>query len=98
MAKRPIVLLCRGSDCRKRRKKRSALVDALRPVATIEEVGCQDICDGPVAGTLVEGTLEWFREVDGEKARRALVELLVGGKLARPLRKRRVAKRAGRRR
>lgn len=98
MGRKPVVLVCRGSDCRKRRKKRAALIEALAGVARVEEVGCQDICDGPVAGVVYNGTLEWFREVDGGKSRRALVTLVAGGELTRLLRRRRVRKRAGQRR
>jgi hypothetical protein len=90
------MLLCSGSSCKKRPKKHKALLKSLRDVATIEDVGCQDICHGPVAGMTLKGRIEWFERLDTKKSREALVEFVTQGKLGKPLKKRRVKKRAGR--
>ena len=44
--------------------------------ATVKLVGCQDVCQQPVAGTRVDGRLEWFGGLDKAKRQRALVDLL----------------------
>jgi hypothetical protein len=44
--------------------------------ATVKLVGCQDICQQPVAGTRVGDRLEWFGGLDKRKRQAALVELL----------------------
>jgi hypothetical protein len=94
----PTVLLCAGGDCGKERKARARIVDALDGHARVRDVRCQKICDGPVVGLEVDGQLEWFEEVDSGKARRALVTWADEGRLKRPLKKRRVKKRAGKQR
>ena len=97
---RPVVYLCKGSDCRGGPRK--ALVAELRPVADVRDVRCQSICKGPVAGIEVADRLEWFARVRSGKARRAVAALAVsGGRVALAdlrgrLAKRRVPKRAGR--
>jgi len=92
---RPIVFVCRGSSCR-RHKACEDLRDCLATVAELTDVRCQRVCDGPVVGTDVDGSLEWFKRMDSEKAQRHLVDLVAGsGRLRRSLKKRRVAKRAG---
>lgn len=95
MAK-PLVYVCEGSDCREERRALRKLLEALEGVARVERVRCQKICDGPVAGTEVDGTLEWFEELDSRKRREALIALLEEGELRRRLAKRRVGKRRGR--
>lgn len=75
MSHRPTVLICRGSRCR-HAKRYEELAQALAPVADLTDVRCQKICKGPVAGVQVSGTLEWFRRLDSEKARRQLVALV----------------------
>ncbi|MEZ5421454.1 MAG: hypothetical protein R2708_29515, partial [Vicinamibacterales bacterium] len=57
----------------------------------------QRICDGPVVGVPVNGSLDWFERMGAEKPLRRLIELLQGsGRVRRSLEKRRVAKRSGR--
>lgn len=76
--------------------ERRAVRDALAGAAEVVEVGCQSVCDGPVAGTVVAGRLEWFRRVATRKRRNALVALAGGiDRPGKPLAKRRVAKRSG---
>jgi hypothetical protein len=95
MSHRPTILICRGSHCRHARRY-DALVEALRPVADLTEVRCQKICEGPVAGVEVGGTLEWFARLDSDKARRQLVALVADDDdLRKTLRKRLVRKRSG---
>ena len=67
--------------------------------ARIVKVGCQKVCHGPVAGVTVGRRLEWFERLDGQKAIRALVNLVNGdggGKLPPSLVSRRSSKRSGR--
>lgn len=87
------VYLCRGPDCRggARRRLREALPNGV-PVA---DVRCQSICDGPVAGFVVDGRLEWFERLSGRRSREAFVELVARGRLRPRLAKRRVPKRSG---
>jgi hypothetical protein len=47
--------------------------------ATIKLVGCQDVCEQPVAGTRVEGCLQWFGGLDRPKRQRALIDLVNDG-------------------
>lgn len=47
--------------------------------ATLKLVGCQDVCKQPVAGTRVEGGLQWFGGLDQAKRRRAFIELVNDG-------------------
>lgn len=93
---KPTVYVCRGGDCRDRKRPRRRLLEALEGHAKVQEVGCQKICDGPVCGVEVDGTLEWFEEVDSEKALDALLGLLQDGKLRKALKKRRVGSKRGR--
>jgi len=95
MAERPKVLVCNGRRCGKEHKALEALVEALAQVADIEQVGCQKICAGPVAGTEIDGTLEWFRGLRSDKRRRRMVKLVVEGKLTKRMKKRHVSKRSG---
>lgn len=97
MAKRsplPAVHVCAGSDCRKARKANRKLAELLDGRARVEVVGCQKVCDGPVIGLEVDGQLQWFDDVRGD-AREALEAWLTRGKLKKPLRSRRIKKRAG---
>jgi hypothetical protein len=88
--------VCTGKDC-SRSKGHAELVRDATDVAKVEWVRCQKICSGPVAGTEVDGRLEWFEEVRGRKSRRDVLRLAVGdGAVTDRLRRRRVAKRAGR--
>lgn len=65
--------------------------------ATVKLVGCQDVCQQPVAGTRVDGRLEWFGGLDAAKRQRALIGLLNDEpkKIPDALVKARVAKRSG---
>lgn len=65
--------------------------------ATVRLVGCQDVCQQPVAGTRVDGRLEWFGGLDRAKRERALIDLLNNAPRRVPdaLEKARVAKRSG---
>jgi hypothetical protein len=93
---RPTVFVCHGSTCR-HHKGYDDLRAAIGAVADVADVRCQRVCDGPLAGAAIEGSLEWFKSVDSEKARRQLVDLVAGsGRLRHSLKKRRVKKRAGR--
>jgi hypothetical protein len=47
--------------------------------ATIKLVGCQDVCEQPVAGARVEGCLQWFGGLDKAKRQRALIDLVNDG-------------------
>ena len=47
--------------------------------ATLKLVGCQDVCKQPVAGTRVDGCLEWFGGLDKAKRRQALIDLVNDG-------------------
>jgi hypothetical protein len=95
MSHRPTVLICRGSHCRNA-KRYDALLEVLAPVADLKEVRCQKICEGPVAGIEVQGTLEWFHRLDTDKARRQLVALVADDdNLRKALKKRLVRKRSG---
>jgi len=44
--------------------------------ATVKLVGCQDVCRQPVAGTRVDGSLQWFGGLDRPKRQRALIDLV----------------------
>jgi len=93
---RPTVFICRGSTCR-HHKAYNALRGRLGEVADLAPVRCQHICDGPVVGLAIGGSLEWFERMGSEKAQRRLIALLEGtGKMRHSLDKRRVGKRAGR--
>ncbi len=92
----PTVFLC--NECEGHRRVGRALDQETR--ATIVKVGCQKVCEGPVAGLKVDGRLEWFERLDSSKAVDALVKLVNGGdggKLPPSLAKRRSSKRSGRR-
>jgi hypothetical protein len=88
--------MCGGSSCRKKSTKRKALLECIRNVGPIEEVGCQEICRGPVVGFTIRGRVEWFKKIDTKKSRKSFLKLATGGKLSKTLKKRRVKKRAGR--
>ena len=93
---RPTVFVCRGTSCR-HHQGYDALRAAISAVADVADVRCQRVCDGPLAGAAIEGSLEWFSRMDSDKARRQMVDLVAGsGRLKQSLKKRRVKKRAGR--
>jgi hypothetical protein len=93
---RPTVFVCRASCCRES-KGYKELREALEGEVDLSEVRCQRICDGPVAGVAVNGSLEWFGRMGSPKAQRQLLDLVAGsGKLRSSLEKRREKKRSGR--
>ncbi len=96
--KRPLVYVCRGGDCRDEKKARRKLVSTLNGHVRLRDVKCQKICRGPVVGTELDGTLEWFAEVDTGKARDAVIHLLEQGEVKKPLRKRHVKAKSGKQR
>lgn len=95
MSKVTSVYICAGSDCRERKADLKRLRGAIADLVGEVPVGCQKLCEGPVVGLTVDGTIEWFRKVRGKKPRRALVELLGTGAVPRALEKRRSKKRSG---
>ena len=77
---RPTVFVCHGSTCR-HNKGYDELRAAVGAVADVADVRCQRVCDGPLAGAAIEGSLD----------------LVAGsGRLRHSLKKRRVKKRSGR--
>ncbi len=91
--------LCDGKHCRKALSRDPRLRAALeRMPAPVDRVRCQKICKGPVVGLAVGDDLEWFARVDSGKSVAAIEAALGGEPLAKWLRKRRNAKRAGKRR
>ena len=93
---RPRVYVCTERGCGKRKAHR-ALAAELGGAVEVVGVACQSVCDGPVAGVVVAGRLEWFEEVTTRKARAGVVRLAEDGSARVPgaLRKRRRPKRAG---
>ena len=47
--------------------------------ASVKLVGCQDVCEQPLAGTRVDGCLQWFGGLDKPKRQRALIDLVNDG-------------------
>lgn len=92
---KPTVLVCEGSSCRKEKRQRRALVEAVKDLAKVKDVGCQKICEAPVCGVEIDGELEWFEEVSSPRALEGLRALLEGGALSSALKKRRVKRRRG---
>lgn len=93
---RPTIFVCRGGSCR-HHKGYSQLRAVIDEVADVADVRCQRVCDGPLVGAAIDGSLEWFCRMDSEKAQRQMVDLTAGhGRLGPALKKRRVKKRAGR--
>ncbi len=92
----PRVYVCEKRGCGKKADRRALLAE-LDGVAEVVPVRCQSVCDGPVAGLVVAGRLQWFERVRKRKARAGVVALLEGRRVSLPgaLAKRRVPKRAG---
>lgn len=90
------VYVCGKRGCGKRSAHRALAAD-LEGEAEVVEVSCQSVCDGPVAGVVIAGKLQWFEDVRTSKGRAGLVRLARGGSgpLPKPLAKRRRPKRAG---
>lgn len=93
---RPTVFVCRGPKCR-HRNAYPELCARLSVVADVADVRCQRVCDGPVVGVAINGSLEWFKRIASDKAQRQMVDLVAeGGRIRKSLEKRRVEKRSGR--
>ena len=69
------IYVCR--KCKHSKELQDAL--ARKTDATVKLVGCQDVCEQPVAGTRVDGRLEWFGGLDRGKCQRALIDLVNDG-------------------
>lgn len=69
------IYVCR--KCKHSKELQGAL--ARKTDATLKLVGCQEVCKQPVAGTRVEGGLQWFGGLDQAKRRRAFIELVNDG-------------------
>ncbi|HYH48228.1 MAG TPA: hypothetical protein VEG38_01645 [Acidimicrobiia bacterium] len=63
---------CKHSKCLRKELER-------KTGATIKLIGCQDVCKQPVAGTRVDGRLQWFGGLDRPKRQRALIDLVNDG-------------------
>ena len=92
---KPRVYLCKGSSCRKQRKAFRRLEAALEGAARLQPVKCQKICDGPVAGLVVDGSLQWFEELTSRKRTDAFLSAVRTGEVPAKLKKRCVSKRRG---
>lgn len=95
MAEDKAVYVCAGKRCSAKPKRRRKLVSALEEVAAVTDCGCVKICRGPVVGVPVDGELEWFRQMYGDKPVRRLRKLVKRGKLGKALKQQQVAKRRG---
>jgi hypothetical protein len=88
-----VVVVCRkceDHDCLARYLRR-------KTDARVDEVRCQKICHGPVAGIEVDGRMEWFERVSTRKAMVGLKRVVDGKReVAGALKKRRVKKHYGR--
>lgn len=91
----PLVWLCAGSDCQKKRKANARLLEALAGRARVVPARCQKVCEGPVIGLQVDGELQWFGKVKGKAVRQALQAFLDQGELRKPLKGRVIKKRSG---
>jgi hypothetical protein len=69
--------VCTDKDCR-RDDGYKELVQALRATGSVREVDCQDLCEGPVAGVVLDGKVEWFERLRKARAREAVVALATG--------------------
>jgi hypothetical protein len=69
------IYVCR--KCKHSKELQSAL--ERKTDATVKLVGCQDVCKQPVAGTRVDGCLQWFGGLDKAKRQRALIDLVNDG-------------------
>src|SRR5689334_12611113 len=73
----PRCYVCTGKDCRRDDGFKELRRD-LDKVAKVREVDCQDMCDGPVAGVVLDGRVEWFEKIRKERYRTAVIELVTG--------------------
>ena len=70
-ARRTRVLVCKS--CKGSRKLQKFL--AKKGVGSVQGVGCQKVCKGPVAGVVIDGRMEWFCRLDERKRWKALARL-----------------------
>ena len=94
------VRLCRGSDCRKRKKSFARLQAVIPQDAVGPDIKCQDVCKGPVVVVEVGRERYLFARMRGKRLRRDLLVLLQGGKPSKALKsalvkKKRLKKKAG---
>jgi len=94
-AKKKYIYICNESDCAKDKKKLRNLKKTVSAEAKIKTVKCQKICEGPVAGTLIDGNVVWFERITTAKHREALLRLLQTGKVNKLLKKHECKKRSG---
>ena len=94
--RRPRCYVCTDKDCR-RENGYDELRAALKAAGKVHEVDCQDLCEGPVAGVVVDGKVEWFEKLRKERFRAAVVALADGelDEVPRVLKSRWVHKRSG---
>lgn len=71
MVSETTVYVCRKCKARRPLFDRLAAQEGVR----VEQVRCQDICKGAVAGIEVDGTMTWFRRLKGKKDGKALAKL-----------------------
>ena len=71
----PTIYVCR--KCKHSKGLQKALEKGTD--ATIRLVGCQEVCKQPVAGTRVDGCLQWFGGLDQAKRQRVLIDLVNDG-------------------
>ena len=74
----PHCYVCTGKDCRRDDGHRE-LLSALKAVGDVTRVKCQDLCEGPVAGVVVHGRVEWFEKLRKERHRAAVAALVEHG-------------------
>jgi hypothetical protein len=89
------VYVCTDSDCAKDKKKLRSLTKTISAEATVKNVKCQKLCEGPVAGVFVNGDLIWFERLTSAKHRESLLRLLQTNKLSKSLKKHQNKSRAG---
>jgi hypothetical protein len=68
----PMVAVCVGKDCAAA-KGFVKLVEVAAQLPKPRQVPCQECCDGPVAGLLVNGKMRWFERIRRKELRAALV-------------------------
>ena len=71
------VYVCYGKDCRKAK----GFAGLRASLGTHRQVRCQKICDGPVAGVEINGTLMWFDKLRNAKRWSAFVQAVRTGSL-----------------
>ena len=75
---KPLCYVCTGKDCRRDDGHRE-LLGSLRAVGDVTRVKCQDLCEGPVAGVIIDGRVEWFEKLSKERHQRVVAHLVERG-------------------